>query len=97
MTAPVTGILEIAGGIILEGIKLFSEERQRAIHKKYYNAIEYLNAVKNRTFNSSPQYTDIDVKLAKQELEAFVIAYGPLVGVEIGNIIKAGVWPPKSQ
>jgi hypothetical protein len=97
MAVPALGIVEIAGLLILEGVQLFDNERQRAISKKYHNAITYLNEVKNRTFNSEIQYTDIDVKLARQELEAFVIAYAPLLGDEIGNIVKAGVWPPKPQ
>lgn len=89
------GLLGIFGNLLLEGIKLFGEERKASIYKKHYNAIKYLDAVKNRNYNSSPQYTDIDVNLAQKDLEAFVISYAPMLGEEIEKIIKAGVWPPK--
>jgi hypothetical protein len=89
------GALEIAGGIVLEGIKLFSAERQRAIMSEHKEAITHLQNVHNRNYRSSPQYTDIDIKLAEQKLMAFVAAYAPVINLEIGKIVQAGIWPQK--
>ena len=91
-----TGLM-LAGGILLEGIKLLGAERASAINAKEHKLISALSAAKARDANSEIEYTDARVVISEQELEAFVLAYSPEVAAEMAKINKAGIWPPKAQ
>lgn len=64
--------LELIGNIVLQGMELWSVERKKAFQKKHFNILEELDQARRRVF---PEYTDIDVSMAKKKYKNFLQAY----------------------
>lgn len=62
----------LVGEILVEGMKLFREERKKALLKSYHEAMNELNEARNAKF---PNYSDVRVAKAQQRLRAFLEAY----------------------
>lgn len=63
---------KLIAGIILEGMKTWNSERRLAFEKKHYRILKRVVDAENARF---PIYTDAELALAKEEEEAFLVAY----------------------
>lgn len=64
--------LELIGNIVLQGMELWSVERKKAFQKKHFKILEELDQARSKVY---PEYTDIEVALAKRKYENFLEAY----------------------
>ena len=62
----------IVGQILLEGMKLWSDERKHRFQKRYLKTLEKIDNEENLL---NPDYNDARLMLAKQELDRFYKAY----------------------
>lgn len=65
-------IAALIGNILLEGMKVFREERRKALLKEYHEAMTELNEAKGAKF---PNYSDVRIVKADQRLKTFLEAY----------------------
>jgi len=64
--------LKLIGGIILEGLKIWSMERARKFKKDHHQALKELDNAINNYF---PIYTDAERNIAEEELDRMLEAY----------------------
>jgi hypothetical protein len=57
---------ELVAGIILEGLKIFKEERRYRFKTKYYKTLSKINDLKSEV---PPEYTDLEMDELQDELE----------------------------
>lgn len=74
--------LDLIGNIVLKGMSLWSDERKRSFQKKHFKILEDLDKARNKSF---PEYTDIDVSLAKKKYKNFLEAYHLEMGAAVGE------------
>lgn len=80
MSMPVGIPIEVIANIVLEGMKIFREERKHKIHKKYEKALKRLRDAQNKIY---PTYSDDDLTLANDELREFLEVYGSEFRAEV--------------
>jgi len=73
MSLPVGIPIETIAMIVLEGMKIFRDERKHKLHKKYKKTLERLQDAQNKIY---PHYSDDDLTLANDELRQFLQVYG---------------------
>jgi hypothetical protein len=65
-------MVKLFGGIILEGLKTFNEERRTRFEKKHYKILQRIQKEERGEY---PDYSDANLGLANEEFELFVQAY----------------------
>ena len=65
-------MFELIGGIVLEGLKVFGEERRTRIMDKYSGLITALRQAENAGFKT---YTDADIDIIDEKIYDFLTAY----------------------
>lgn len=65
-------MFEMIGGIILEGLKTFNEERRTRFMDKYHDIITRLKDAENDT---TSEYTDAAIDIPEEEKLNFLMAY----------------------
>ena len=65
--------LELLGNIVNNGLVFLTERQARELYANHHEVIEELKEAQNKVF---PEYTDIDLQLAEEKYENFLIAYG---------------------
>lgn len=63
---------EIVGGIVYEGVKLWSEERRTRFMDEYKDILDRITDASNAKV---PEYTDAEYDLAEQERVNFLKAF----------------------
>lgn len=74
-------MLEIVGGIILEGLKIFPDERRRYYERRYYQLLKEEQDALNAVY---PYYSDHAVQTVQKEIKIFTTAYQ----AELAGVIK---------
>ena len=59
----------LIGGIALEGLKLFSDEKRKAIMRDYHDLIVSLRKAENAGFK---EYTDADLDIIEEKIYDFL-------------------------
>lgn len=62
----------LIGGIVLEGLKTFREERRTRIMDRYHGLLKTLRKCENANFT---QYTDVDIDIIEEKIYDFLEAY----------------------
>lgn len=64
--------LALVGGIVLEGMKIFSTKQRRKLYKEHHDILTEIADAQNAIF---PEYNDADLDLANERLRLFLEAY----------------------
>jgi len=65
-------MFELIAGVVLEGLKVFGEERRTRFSDDHHDLIEALRKAENEGIDS---YTDIDVDLLEEKIYDFLKVY----------------------
>ena len=66
------GLAVVIGGIILEGMKLWSQERKHKFMNEYHEILTLIDEAKRREIGD---YTDAENDVLKREFKIFLEAY----------------------
>lgn len=76
---------EVIAQIILQGMKIFSEERRRHLSSEY---LGLLQAVKDAENAQAPDYNDAQLALAVEARDNFLRAYQTEFSAELDGLLK---------
>lgn len=84
-TEPAMSTFAILSRIVLKGLEIFSSERQHQFSQDWNDVLTAMQAAQNKKY---PTYTDAEVVLSQDRLEAFCLAFESEQSSAIKDILK---------
>lgn len=82
---PASTTVNVLSRIVLKGMEIFTDERKRHFANLFHDVMERLQEAQNKKY---PHYSDAEVVLCQDELEAFYLAYESEQAQAVERILK---------